>query len=115
MEDLYMKKIMCLFAIVLIATVFLASPVSADELAYGELEGIAFQDGFIPSKENIIHIPNYFSPAEDSNDQATKTLNDYTDEIISEWDSYTANTIDISDLGITISQDDLLMLQAYCL
>ena len=104
-----MKRIVYLFIVAIVATVFLASPVSADEIACGELEGIAFQDGYIPTPDSEISIPHFYA----SSTGSAETLDDYKDEILKEWDSYSGSTIDISTLNLTTSKTDLTRLQVF--
>ncbi len=108
-----MKKYLVLFTFTLLTAVILTTAVSANDLLCGELEGIAIQDGYIATPEAVISIPNFYSPQASNNITSSKTLDDYKDDILESWDTYSDNKIDISDLNITTSAEDLAMLQLF--
>ena len=75
----------------LLFTLLLCLSVSATELAYGELEGIAIQDGYFPSPDDIISSAKYYS--NNGSSKSTNTLDDYKDEILASWNEYSEEMI----------------------
>ena len=106
-----MKKISVIFILAVIFAFILSTAISANDLAYGELEGHAIQDGYIPLPITELTTENFYAPQ--SSTRGTKTFDDYTDAIIEAWSSCSEDTINISELNITTSESDLNKLQEY--
>lgn len=106
------KHLSILFAVLLVA-LLMSVVCSADELGYGELEGIAIQDGHISASEDLISAPKFYSPSGGAARSNTKTLDDYKEEILDAWNTYSQDYINISDVGITTSEADLAEFQRF--